>query len=642
MKNLRHLLRALVAAGLGLASLLAQGHTGAEAELRLGIFAYRPRAIMEVEYQPLADYLSHSLPHTRVRLRVMEPAEMEQALREGQLDLLFTNPSHFLVLRHQNRLSGAIATLVALENGQPTSLLGGVLIARSDRDDLNTLADVRGQRLVAPGTKFLGGYQTQAYELLQAGIRLPQDVRSLTPAANHDGVVTSILAGEADVGFIRTGVLEALTREGKLRPGDLKVINRQTHAGFPMVASTRLYPEWAFAALPHVDAKTARRVASALLAIEPDSAVAKAAGIYGFTVPADYQPVENLARALRLPPFAGAPEFTLHDVLSRYRWPILGAALAGLLIAGLGLSLVVAHRRLRDSATAHRTVLNVLGEGVFEVDHNGRISFINPAALALLGYNEADLLGQDAHALLLPHRADGSGHPPAHSPILRALREKRPDKCEEWLVRRDGSGFMAAMTVTPELTQDEARGAAIAFHDITERNRLQTELRALATTDSLTGLPNRRHFLLQLEQEQARLGRFPDQVAALLMLDIDHFKKVNDEHGHGAGDAVLQGFARCLQATLCQTDVAGRLGGEEFAVLLPGACRDTARQSAERLRLAVKALRVDYGGQSLGVTVSIGLTQVDHAPGAAEAALTRADQALYRAKANGRDRVEAA
>ena len=642
MKRLLRRLCAFASVCLGLAGGLAQGHEEAAAELRLGIFAFRPKAIMAAEYQPLADYLSHSLPHTRVRLQVMEPAEMEQALRDGQLDLLFTNPSHFLVLRHQNRLSGAIATLVALENGQPTSLLGGVLIARADRDDLNTLADVRGRRLVAPGTRFLGGYQTQAYELLLAGIHLPRDVRSLAPAGNHDQVVASVLAGEADIGFIRTGLLEAMTREGKIRSGDLKVINRQTHADFPMAASTRLYPEWAFAALPHVDAKTARRVAAALLAIEPESPVAKAAGIYGFTVPADYQPVEDLARALRLPPFTGAPEFTLRDVLARYRWPLLGAALAGLLIAGLALSLGMAHRRLRDSAAAHRTVLNVLGEGIFEVDHSGRVSFINPAALHLLGYGEGEILGQYAHPLLLPHHADGSLHPPAQSPILLALRQGQANKCEEWLVRRDGSGFMAALTVTPELAQGEVRGAAIAFHDITERSRLQAELRTLATTDTLTGLPNRRHFLLQLEQEQARLGRFPDQAAALLMLDLDHFKQVNDQHGHGAGDAVLQAFARCLQETLRQTDVAGRLGGEEFAVLLPGATRDTARQSAERLRTAIKELRVDYAGLSLGITASIGFTQLDHDPGAGEAALTRADQALYRAKAAGRDRVEAA
>lgn len=609
-------------------------------ELTLGIFAFRPKTVLAEEYQPLADYLSHSLPHTRIHLKVMEPAEMEEALRNHQLDLLFTNPSHFLVLRHANRLGGAIATVVALENGRPTSVLGGVLIARSDRADLNGLADVRGQRLAIPGTKFLGGYQAQAFELLQAGIRLPKDVRSMTAAGNHDKVVAAILAGEADVGFIRTGVLEAMEREGKLAPAAIKVLNRQTFPDFPMATSTRLYPEWAFAALPHVEAKTARRIASALLAIEPDSPVAKAAGIYGFTVPADYLPVEQLARSLRLPPFAGVPEFTLRDVFSRYRWPLVGATLAGLVIAVLGLNLILAHRRLRDSATVHRTVLNVLGEGVFEVDSAGRISFINPVALQLLGYKEAEVLNQDAHGLLLSHRADGSYSPPALSPILRAIRERHPETSEEWLVRRNGSGFVAALTVTPEMINDEAVGAAVAFHDVTERNRLQAELHALATTDSLTGLPNRRHFLAQLAGEQARLARFPEQMAALLMLDIDHFKRVNDRYGHGAGDAVLQAFAACLGQTLRQTDVAGRLGGEEFAILLPGSDRDNAARFAERLREAVGALAVAHDDGPIRITVSIGLTQLDGSEPSPDAALSRADQALYRAKSAGRDRVE--
>ncbi|MBI2319479.1 MAG: GGDEF domain-containing protein, partial [Betaproteobacteria bacterium] len=124
----------------------------------------------------------------------------------------------------------------------------------------------------------------------------------------------------------------------------------------------------------------------------------------------------------------------------------------------------------------------------------------------------------------------------------------------------------------------------VVSRDITELKHLEAELREMAATDFLTGLPNRRHFLARLEQELARMHRVEGHCASVLMVDSDHFKQVNDTFGHAAGDKILRHLAALVQNELRKIDTAGRVGGEEFAVILPDATREVAARVAERIR----------------------------------------------------------
>jgi diguanylate cyclase (GGDEF)-like protein len=189
--------------------------------------------------------------------------------------------------------------------------------------------------------------------------------------------------------------------------------------------------------------------------------------------------------------------------------------------------------------------------------------------------------------------------------------------------------------LTWQLSTARARATALA-------QEMTVELRQLATTDFLTGLANRRAFMAKVGDELARLQRAPDQRAAMLMLDLDHFKHINDQHGHAAGDAVLQHFAQLAAVELRKNDMAGRVGGEEFAILLPGADVVSAQAFAERLRTRLRQNALDWQGRTIAVTVSIGIAALDHNDGSPDAVLVRADQALYRAKAGGRDQVVSA
>jgi diguanylate cyclase (GGDEF)-like protein len=163
----------------------------------------------------------------------------------------------------------------------------------------------------------------------------------------------------------------------------------------------------------------------------------------------------------------------------------------------------------------------------------------------------------------------------------------------------------------------------------------------LAMRDELTGLPNRRAALEALDREWAATGRH-EQPLSLLMLDLDHFKQINDRYGHPAGDAVIQQVADLLRTRLRGQDVAGRFGGEEFVIILPDTAPEGARALAEVLRAEIAEMVIDVGGQVVRITTSIGLYGVW--PNEAESIpelIRRADAALYRAKAGGRNQVAA-
>ncbi|QXI29854.1 sensor domain-containing diguanylate cyclase [Pseudomonas vanderleydeniana] len=168
-------------------------------------------------------------------------------------------------------------------------------------------------------------------------------------------------------------------------------------------------------------------------------------------------------------------------------------------------------------------------------------------------------------------------------------------------------------------------------------HRYQRKIQALATLDSLTGLPNRRGFDLLAAQALNEAQREPKPLTALL-LDLDHFKQLNDNHGHLAGDVVLSGFARNLESCLRQSDIICRWGGEEFIVLLKDTDSAHALSIAEKIRQHIEQQRYGYNGKSLQLTVSIGLTSL-RADDTLHSLLARADQALYRAKQSGRNRV---
>jgi diguanylate cyclase (GGDEF)-like protein/hemerythrin-like metal-binding protein/PAS domain S-box-containing protein len=622
----------------------------ADVPVHIGILAFRPAADVQQRWHPLVDYLNEQIDDHRFEIRAMGYADLEAAIARRQVDFVLTNPGHYLLMTYRNGLSSPLATLVPMEDGRRLSKFGGVVFTRADRTDIRSIADLRGHHVAAVTTGSLGGYQAQAMELLSAGIEIPRDVTLTETGMPHDRVVNEIIDGRAEVGFVRTGILERMASEGKLDLASIRVIAPRNEGNFPLLLSTRLYPEWPFAAMPGVDQDLARRVAGALLSIPQGGALANALDIHGFTIPTDYEVVHSMLNALRLPPFDAAPHFTMSDIWEKYRLPIVVGGILLVIVMLLIAWLILLNQRLaegrarieRNSLRWHG-LLDALGEGVYGVDRAGRCIFVNPAALAMLGYSEREMLGSDQHQLFHHHREDGRHFPEHECPVFLTLKDGEPRNGNDWFWRKDGSGFPVSLTTTPMSGESGEIGSVVVFRDISAQCQLETQLRLDATTDPLTGVANRRSFLESLDKELIRFKRFGyPAVATLLMADIDHFKDVNDRFGHAVGDEALRHFTQLARRHLRTTDVIGRLGGEEFGILLPITDDHEGLEFARRFCAVVEAnpARTEQG--KVFFTVSLGLTELGFNDETPEDVLERADAALYRAKAAGRNRVELA
>jgi len=268
----------------------------AEAPLTIGVLTHRPTEVVTARWQPLTVYLSRALGGREVRLKPAGYAELTELLDRQAIDFALTNPSHFIALRQRNPLTGALATMIVHDGDHSVNAYGGAIIVRRERADIRRLADLSDKRIVAVAPSSLGGYLAQRKELHEKGIALPRALHFV--GEPQDKVVEAVLRGEADAGFVRSGVIEAMSRSGLLDGERLRVINAQNLPGFPHAVSTRLYPEWPFFALPHVEEDVVRRVTAALLLLADDPVFRSTLDRRGFGVAADCLPVENLLRSL--------------------------------------------------------------------------------------------------------------------------------------------------------------------------------------------------------------------------------------------------------------------------------------------------------------------------------------------------------
>lgn len=296
---------------------------------------------------------------------------------------------------------------------------------------------------------------------------------------------------------------------------------------------------------------------------------------------------------------------------------------------------------LAESEERFRLISTSANDAILIIDREEAITYWNPAATAMFGHSAEAAMGRNLHELLAParyradiHRGFASFRDSGSGPMIGRT-------VEVMALKQDGEEFPIELSISILTLEGQIHALGIA-RDIAERKRLEAELHALAITDSLTGLFNRRHFMAALEEQFALVQRRVVGGASVLMLDIDYFKQVNDTHGHATGDALLCHLARLMQQDLRTIDTLGRIGGEEFAILLPGSDLAGAEVFAERLRQTIEATPLVQPGQTLRATVSIGIADILLTDANTDAALLRADQALYRAKAAGRNRLEVA
>jgi diguanylate cyclase (GGDEF)-like protein len=496
-------------------------------EIRIAVLAHRGEAAALQNWQATADYLTRTIPTHRFVIVPLKNESLGQAVATQKVDFVLTNPGSYVTLESKHGVTRML-TMRYLRGGRVYSEFGAVIFTRADRNDLSTLADLKGKSFMGVGKDTFGGFQMAQLELQDAGVDPFKDLKRLEfSGLPQDTIVYAVRDARVDAGTVRTDTLEGMAAEGKIDLAQFKAIGARSHPGFPFLVSTRLYPEWAFARLKHVPEDLAQQVVIALLSLPPDSQAARASQSAGWTVPLDYTPVHDLFRALRTGPYEDLGKVYFIDIVRQY-WQWIVALLV---------------------------------------------------VMALLLFNILYILHLNRH--------------------LREVKQSL------------------------ELSN--------------------VELQRLSSQDGLTGVANHRVFEETLMAEWARAAR--DQTPlSLIMVDIDHFKLLNDSDGHLAGDECLKLVAQTLDQTVRRpADLLARYGGEEFVAILPGVDAVGALAMAERMRSAIEGLHLPNHGTGGLVTVSLGVASAVPRPGtAAEIFVGRADHAMYQAKEAGRNQTRLA
>ncbi|WP_018873306.1 bifunctional diguanylate cyclase/phosphodiesterase [Thioalkalivibrio sp. ALJ16] len=494
----------------------------------IAVLAFRDTEATQAQWQPTADYLSQQIASADFRIQALDYPSLDRAVRSGNVDFVLTNTGHYVRLEAERGIT-RLTTLIARAQGEPIREFGGAILVPAERNDLQHLADLRGQRMLAVQEDSLGGWLAGAHALGEAGLDPFRDLAAVEfTGMPHRTVIDRLLAGEADAGMVRTGVFEALKSEGVLEPGALRVLAPRDQAGFPFVHSTRLYPEWPFARLEHTPDAIAEAVTIALLSMTPGEPAAHDGGYHGWSAPLSYGSMHSLLETLGRPPYDRPAIVELRTLWETYP-EILFAALAGLLLL---------------------------------------------TALALLHY--------------------------------RRLNQR----------------------LQLEVVQRRSAESRLRAHEV--------DLAYQAEHDPLTGLPNRLLLVEQLTEAMDHAARTCSRVA-VLFVNLDRFKTINDSLGHAVGDDLLQILGERLKAHFDARLVA-RIGGDEFIAVLDDADERPRIEGRARQLLQLIAEPFAVGGwRDLQVGASIGIALFpDHATTAGEL-ITQADAAMYEAKDAGRN-----
>jgi len=612
----------------------------ASENIKIAVLAFRSKPDTLAQWAPTAQYLSKKIPGYTFEIVPMNFPQIREAAASGEVAFIITNSGHYVYLEKSYGIS-RIATMMIYKKGEWLDRFGGAIFCRSGDSSCNTLDDIKGKKIATVDTDSLGGYSSEMFELSSSNIA-QKNISLLFTGMPHDNVVHAVLSGKADVGFIRTGVLEDMAREGKLDLDKIKILGSKTDLPFPYLHSTALYPQWPISRMPKTSQHLADKVVVALLSMPRD--ISPAEGSVGWTAPLEYGSIHEVFETLRLPPYDQPQRFDLGDVYERYKLFIIALALLSLGIIITVIREFKLRQKLQElldeqTKTQAQTKLSAM---VFENNNdaivisdaevNGHVISVNPAFEKLTGYRLDEIRGKKTNLLY-------SGH---HDKIFYDVMWNAINTTGSWegeIVDRHKEGYLFSkwLTIRTVYHDDGRPFRRIAiFSDFTSHKEAQKQIWYQANFDLLTALPNRNMFMYRLEKELHEIER-TKQSLALMFLDLDNFKEVNDSLGHDEGDILLQVAARRITHCVRKDDVVSRLGGDEFTIILPHIDDQRVIDKIAAAILTELSKPFDLRGEKAFISASIGITVAPGDGTGADILLKNADQAMYSAKKEGRN-----
>ncbi|MCK4743447.1 MAG: PhnD/SsuA/transferrin family substrate-binding protein [Sulfuriflexus sp.] len=322
--------------------------------IKIGLRAHNGVSKGLLQWQATANYLSKAIPqHEFLFIPVVGLDELMQAAARNEFDFILTNPSSFVEMKVRFGVS-ALVTLKNKRQGKPYTQFGSVIFTLASRKDINEIADLKGKVLVAVSDKAFGGWWVALREILKNGINQDDFSQINFSGGIQSDVVDLVGAGVADVGIVRTDMLERLSADGSIDINLFKIINQHKTEGFPFYHSTPLYPEWAFAKMQNTSEDLSKQVALALLAIKSSQNAARNGLYIGWTVPQNYEPVHELMRELGVGPYVNFNKSLWQRVYSQYRFEAVIVFILFIMLL-IGISYIVLHNRRLEARVWHRT-----------------------------------------------------------------------------------------------------------------------------------------------------------------------------------------------------------------------------------------------------------------------------------------------
>jgi diguanylate cyclase (GGDEF)-like protein/PAS domain S-box-containing protein len=297
-------------------------------------------------------------------------------------------------------------------------------------------------------------------------------------------------------------------------------------------------------------------------------------------------------------------------------------------------------KKLEHSSSQNKLILDSAGEGILGIDIQGNHTFVNLAATKMLGYEVDELIGKHSHSAWHYKKPDGSPYPKEECPIYKALKDGTTHRIyNEVFWKKDGTNFPVEYTSTPIQEEGKIVGTVVVFNDITERKQVQHKLEEMATHDYLTGLPNR-VLLIDRFTVAAALARRNKTRLAVMSLDLDKFKSINDTLGHDIGDRVLRAVGNRLTGALRASDTIARVGGDEFILVMleTNQREDTTVIAQKILDAFIEPLSID--GHQLNLSTSIGIAIYPEDAEDMETLIKKSDAAMYYSKGHGRNKFK--